>query len=133
MNTTTIKKALESYLLTTDDAVEKEHCSTALQELACVLDRSENDDLWKDEAVLLTADAWDDILNYMTYDILGMRMKQFGRNMRPEYYYHAVREAHIGLTRVPTCYLEYGYEILSSLWRDNEENGLHDETGCFKD
>ena len=133
MNITIIKNALEKYLCATEDNDEKLLCAQALEEIACVTDRYEHADRWHNDAVLLPTDAWINILDAMTYDILGKRMKAHGSGMRPEYYYHDVRSEYLGMQQIASMYLAYGYEVLSDHWRDNEANGCHDNNGCYKD
>ena len=132
MNITIIKNALEKYLCTTEDNDEKLLCAKALEELACVTDRYESADSWDNDAVLLPTNAWVDILDAMTYDILGKRMKAHGSDMRPEYYYHDVRREYLGMQQIASMYLAYGYEVLHELWMENEALGCHDDKGCYK-
>ena len=104
----------------------------ALEELACVTDHYESADSWDNDAVLLPTAAWVDILDAMTYDILGKRMKAHGSGMRPEYYYHDVRSEYLGMQQIASMYLAYGYEVLHELWMENEALGCHDDKGCYK-
>ena len=97
MNITILKNALEKYLCATESDDEKLLCAKALEELTCVMDRYENADCWDNDAVLLPADSWVDILDAMTYDILGERLRMHGDNMHPEYYYYDVRKQCAGL------------------------------------
>ena len=132
MNITILKKALEKYLCAAENDDEKLLCAKALEEIACVTDRYENADCWDNDAVLLPTDAWVDILDATTYDILGKRMKAHGRDMRPEYYYHDVRSEYLGMQQIASMYLAYGYEVLHELWMENEALGCHDDKGCYK-
>ena len=132
MNITILKNALEKYLCATENNDEKLLCAKALEELTCVMDRYENADCWDNDAVLLPADSWVDILDAMTYDILGERLRMHGDNMHPEYYYYDVRKQCAGLEQIASLYLAYGYEVLSDRWMNNEANDCHDASGHFK-
>ena len=132
MNITLIKTAIEKHLCATENDNEKLLCAKALEEIACSADRNEDYDFWDNEVVLIPIAAWIDILNDMTYDILGERMKLHGVSNRPAYYYYDVRKNCSGLEQVATQYLECGFEILSDRWKDNEANGCHDDKGHFK-
>ena len=78
MNITILKNALEKYLCAAENDDEKLLCAKALEELTCVMDRYENADCWDNDAVLLPADSWVDILDAMTYDLLGERLHMHG-------------------------------------------------------
>lgn len=132
MNITILKNALEKYLCAAENDDEKLLCAKALEELTCVMDRYENADCWDNDAVLLPADSWVDILDAMTYDILGERLRMHGDNMHPEYYYYDARKQCAGLEQVASLYLAYGYEVLSDRWVNNEENDCNDASGHFK-
>ena len=132
MNINIIKNALEKYLLAAENDDEKRSCAKALEELACVMDRYESADSWDNDVVMLPTAAWVDILDAMTYDILGKRMKAHGSGMRPEYYYHDVRSEYLGMQQIASMYLAYGYEVLHELWMENEALGCHDDKGCYK-
>ena len=132
MNINLIKTAIEKYLCATENDNEKLACADALKEIACTMDRNEFYDVWDNEAVLIPIAAWIDILDDMTYDILGERMKMYGEATRPAHYYHDVRKKCGGLELVATQYLECGFELLSDRWMDNEDNGCHDSMGHLK-
>lgn len=131
MNRNIIERAVKSYLLSCEDAAEKEQCMEALTELACVRERDDSADVWDNDSVLLAASTWCDILNVLTYDILGKRLRLHGENMHPDYYFADCRKQ-FSLESVPNCYLTYGYETLCDLWHDNEENGSNAPDGSFK-
>ena len=133
MNINIIKNALEKYLLAAENDDEKRSCAKALEEIACITDRYESADSWDNDVVMLPTAAWVDILDAMTYDILGKRMKAHGSGMRPEYYYHDVRSEYLGMQQIASMYLAYGYEVLHELWMENEALGCHDDKGCYKD
>lgn len=132
MNINLIKTAVEKYLLTTEDVNEKQLCVNTLDEIACVMERYDYADSWNNETVLLPADSWVELLDELTYDILGKLMKVHGSDMRPEYYCHDVRKECFGLENVAAVYLEDGYDILYDRWTDNEVRELHDTEGCWK-
>ncbi len=130
MNTTIIEKALKAYLPTVEGK-DQEECVRALQEIACVKDVDSSAEIWDGEAVLLPAMAWDDILNQMTYDVLGKRMRTHDGDVPMSYYVYDVRKEFLGFDSIPACYLSFGYEILSDLWKDNEAEGSNNPDGTY--
>ena len=127
MNINIIKNALEKYLLAAENDDEKRSCAKALEEIACITDRYDYADCWDNDVVMLPTDAWVNILDAMTYDILGKRMEAHGSDMHPEYYYHDVRSEYLGMQQIASRYLAYGYEVLSERWLENEAHGCHDD------
>lgn len=132
MNTNIIEKALKAMLATADitDA-ERNGCINALQEIACVEDVTKDATLFDSEAVLIPVTAWYDILNEMTYDILGKRMRQYGGVVSFDCYVGDVRNDLLGFDSVPARYLRDSYELCKDLWLDNEAQGANIYNGTF--
>lgn len=136
MNINFIKRAIEHYLAFSeechDNQNEVDRGLKALEEIACVMDRYDHVDTWDAEGVLISAMAWSDILNELTYDDMAYCKRTWGRTVKAAYYYDLVRKNHMyGIAEVPKCYLSYGYEILNDLWDDNEDEGSHNPLGSM--
>jgi hypothetical protein len=133
MNTNLMRNALTSYLsMSSITDKEREQSIRALEELSAVEERAFNADVWDNEAVVVPMEAWDDLLNQLTYDIMGRRMRRHNGNVRPDFYYADVRKALLGMEAVPNCYLKVGYEILRDLWMTNEAEHSNSYDGTFK-
>lgn len=114
------------------DLCEKEDLLRAIEECGSTKEHLEFDDAYDNNVTLLSDAACVDILNMLTYDILGKRMRTNGYGMRFEYYAYDVRSQLSGLARLTNRQLEIGYDYLSSLWCDNEHNGDNAADGTFR-
>ena len=114
------------------DLLEKEDLLKALEECSAIKERFDVDDDYHNYVTLLSYSTCTDILNTMTYDIIGRLLRIHDSDMRFEYYAHAARKQAFGLEQFTNEQLQLGYYYLYDLWHDNERNGDNAADGSFK-
>ena len=114
------------------DLLEKEDLLKALEECSAIKERFDFDDDYHNYVTLLSYSTCTDILNTMTYDIIGRLLRIHDSDMRFEYYAHEARKQAFGLEQFTNEQLQLGYYYLCDLWHDNERNGDNAADGSFK-
>ena len=114
------------------DLLEKEDLLKALEECSAIKERFEFDDDYHNYVTLLSYSTCTDILNTMTYDIIGRLLRIHDSDMRFEYYAHEARKQAFGLEQFTNEQLQLGYYYLYDLWHDNERNGDNAADGTFR-
>ena len=114
------------------DLCEKEDLLKALEECSAIKERFDVDDDYHNYVTLLSCSTCTDILNTMTYDIIGRLLRIHDSDMRFEYYAHEARKQAFGLEQFTNEQLQLGYYYLCDLWHDNERNGDNAADGSFK-
>ena len=132
MNMNLIKRALLNYVNTVENKDELNEVIEAISEINSVIDCDIDKEDWDYEAFIIPAFTWDNVLNNMTYDILGKRMRLHKGDVPMSYYIHDVREAYIGFDNIPNSYFELGYEVIKDLWQNNEQEDSNNPDGTFK-
>lgn len=131
MKLNVLKAALKHYALSADcSEADRKEAFSALASCEHVAERYASSDIWQNECFVVTADTMDNLLNATTYDIYGKQRKLHGDNMDLNHYAQAVR-SHAGLDELTNEQLEFGYEIISDLWSDNETYGNNNADGTF--
>jgi len=131
MKLNTIKKAVEQ-LLTTDLAYQDKHDAfNALKEVHDTLERATDDDVYKDEVYIISASCLADLMISDLYDVYAKRRKLHGEDFPVSYFQHDARKE-FGFEDFTNDQLQIGYDIISDLWQDNEDNGDHDENGLLR-
>lgn len=125
-----LTKALKHYVLSADcKESDREDVFDAIIECSAVAERFDGRDIWKDTAYIVAAGSMDMLLNMATYDIYGQLAKPRNGNVSFSLYEDTVRS--YGLKDMSTSALMLGYDVLSDLWRSNEESGDHNPDGTF--
>lgn len=128
-----IKAALQHYVLSADcEEKNREDVFAALDEIAEIIERYEDRELWNDEGCVIPVSLLIDMLNETTYNDYGKRAKRHGGNCPFEYYVCDVRGKHIGFEQLTNKQLHHGYEVICDLWQANEEDDSHNEDGTFR-
>lgn len=125
MKLTVLKKALEHYL-----DIEPEEALSALRSLETVTERYADKDIWHDEVFVITPWTLDEMLNRLAYDIYGKLKKTHGDNLQFQYFANACRKD-FAMEQLTDEQLMVGYEIIGSLWHDNEAEGNHSPDGTY--
>ena len=127
-----LKAALEHYITSADcSEADRKEVSSALASCVQAAERYVSSDIWSNECYVVTADAFDNLMNIATYDIYGRQRRLHGDNMALHHYMDAVRSGYC-LEELTNEQLEFGYEIVAYLWDDNEQQGCHNEDGTFR-
>ena len=125
-----LKTALEHYVLSADCSEDnRKNVFEAIAECNELIERYESRDIWKDTVYLVSSESLSDLLNLATYDEYGKLARIHNGNVPFPYYADKVRKwQHTDLTNRS---LELGYDIVSNLWHDNEEQGKNKPDGTF--
>jgi hypothetical protein len=129
MKISTLKKALEQ--LATSDPEQAEDALQALASISSVNERFQDKYLWHEEVFVLPAGLFNDMLIELLYDTYGNRKKIHGDNMEFHLFAYDVRQD-CRYGSFTDEQLQFGYDIISSLWADNEAEGNHAADGSYE-
>lgn len=133
MNLYLIKRACEAYLISADCSdSERSQLFHILEEFGAILERREYLDDWHTTGTFICYPILTDILNELTYDIYGKQARVRHGNVPFEYYAYDCRKHSFWLCNLTNNQLRVGYDLLSDLWNDNEQNDSHNSDGTFK-
>lgn len=139
MNIKLLQKIIESYKLCQLPFVEDEQerttiekqCEQLLNELNEIEKLVGPKDYFDGDCYVLHAETVIDLLNVVTYDAYGKLYAEYNGDVAFGDYEAAVRQRY-GCDYAATAVLEVGFDIISDLYKQNEENDCHNQDGTFR-
>lgn len=133
MKLSTLNRAIENAIIDPIGVNSNEDFTKLLKARDEIIELSKICDEGMDaDVTVLSWYALSNLMNVATYDFFGPIRKEYGKNERAQtrFYRDAV---HSNICEELTnAQIDGVADFLSDLWDDNEDNGSHNESGCFK-